>query len=931
MTVLLWIVAGLLLGLIDGVGGAVAGAALGAMIASLRKERIDALARHENRIAALERELAALSARLAHRDHGAAEVVTPLAAQHPPSANGLAPNLAPDLTAVYRTAGAGDAAALAAQADPAAPPAADALNSPPPQPALADPALAAARVPTFDLDAVYNRCRDALFGGNTLVRAGILVLFFGLAFLARYAVEHAMLPAELRLAGIALFGVALATLGWRLRARRRGYALTLQGGGIAVLYLSTFAALRLYGILPVSAAFALMLALVGVAVVLAIRQDAPALAIIGTAGGFAAPILASTGAGSHVQLFAYYAILNAGVLVLAWRKAWRGLNLTGFVFTFAIGLVWGARFYHPAHFATTEPFLVLFFLMYVAAAVAYAWKRAPALRDPVDGTLVFGVPVVGFGLQAALVYAMPYALAWSAAAVGAFYLVLATALHRVRKPELGLLVTSFSALGITFLTLALPLAFDGRWSAAAWALEGAALWWVGLRQQCRFAAAAGLLLQAGAGVLFAADLAQHPGLRAMPLANSALLGTVLIAGAGFFSAWCAPRQGDESPRLRTLAQVLLGWAWLWWLGGAWAEIDAHLTTGLQPVAELLLFALSGALATWLASRLYWPALYSAGLLALGGMAVAVAQTFAYGMPPSSHGGWLGWPIALWLHAVCLRALDRSVLDRALLTLGHAAGVWVVAFALSQELGHQAARQPLGNGWQLAAFALLPALLLALLAQRARSTAWPMAQWRAAYLLWAAAPVAGALALWSIGVQWAGNGDPRPLPYLALLNPLDLTVILALGAVAWWLQRAGDLIAPMPGALVRVHAALVAVAFIAFNGALLRAVHHATGLPWALTELLAADTTQTTLSLCWAVLGLGLMLLASRRASRLLWLAGAGLMGAVVIKLFVVDMAASGALARIVSFIGAGLVLLVVGYFSPLPPKRALAQPAASLD
>lgn len=925
MNVLLWVLAGALLGLLEGAGGAVAGAVLGGMIASLRKERMESIARHESRIATLERELAALSQRPAQRNDGAAVQMPAEAALRLESqaATELVLDLdlpdaqhAPVVTPV--TDPLGQAGTASGQdADPA---------DFPPHPS-ARPTANAKSAGAVDLDALYTRCRPLLFGGNTLVRAGILVLFFGLAFLARYAVEHAMLPPELRLAGIALFGLALGALGWRLRERRRGYGLTLQGGGIAVLYLSAFAALRLYGILPVGATFVLMLTLVILAAVLAIRQDATALAIIGTAGGFAAPILASTGEGSHVQLFGYYAILNTGVLVLAWRKAWRGLNLTGFIFTFAIGLAWGARFYDPWHFSTTEPFLVLFLLMYVAAAVAYAWKRAPALRDPVDGTLVFGVPVVGFGLQAALVFGMPYALAWSAAAVGLFYLLLATALHRLHKPALGLLVLSFTALGITFLTLALPLAFDGRWSAAAWVLEGAALWWVGLRQQRRLAASAGLLLQAGAAVLFAADLAQHPALRHPALMNSALLGTILIAAAAFFSAWCAERQAGATVRLRTLGHVLLGWAWLWWLGGAWAEIDAHLATGHQPAATLLLFALSGALATRLSPRLQWPGLSSAGLLPLAGMALAVAQTAAYGVPPSGHGGWLAWPLGLLLHGVCLRALDHGWLDqrridRSLLTLGHAAGVWVVAFALAQELGQRVASLIVGEGWQLAAFALPPALVLALLAQRARSDKWPLSQWRTAYLLWAAAPLAGALALWSAAVQVVGNGDASPFRYLPLLNPLDFVLIISLAAIAWWLQRAADVLERSAGPLVRLQAAVAATAFIAFNGALLRAVHHTTGVTWTLSDLLASDTTQATLSLCWAVLGLGLMLLASRRVSRVMWLAGAGLMGAVVIKLFLVDMAASGALARIVSFIGAGLLLLIVGYFSPLPPKRS---------
>ena len=84
-----------------------------------------------------------------------------------------------------------------------------------------------------------------LTGGNTIARVGLLILFFGLAFLLKYAADHSMLPDELRVAAVAAGGLALLVVGWRLRQRRPGYALGMQGAGVAVLYLTTFAALRL--------------------------------------------------------------------------------------------------------------------------------------------------------------------------------------------------------------------------------------------------------------------------------------------------------------------------------------------------------------------------------------------------------------------------------------------------------------------------------------------------------------------------------------------------------------------------------------------------------------------------------------------------------------------------------------------------------------
>jgi uncharacterized membrane protein len=41
----------------------------------------------------------------------------------------------------------------------------------------------------------------------------------------------------------------------------------------------------------------------------------------------------------------------------------------------------------------------------------------------------------------------------------------------------------------------------------------------------------------------------------------------------------------------------------------------------------------------------------------------------------------------------------------------------------------------------------------------------------------------------------------------------------------------------------------------------------------------------------------------------------------VAKLFFVELSNRGGLERIISFIGVGVLLLVVGYFAPLPPRQ----------
>jgi hypothetical protein len=271
----------------------------------------------------------------------------------------------------------------------------------------------------------FTYARNWLLGGNTIVRMGVLVLFVGLAFLAKFAMDNALLPPELRLAAIGTAGIALFVFGFRLFSRQPGrlaYALTLQGAGVAVLYLTVFAAFRLYQFLPAGAAFGVLALVCAFSTAIALLQNAMPMAFIGFAGAFAAPILLSTGQGDHVGLFSYYLLLSAAIVSVAWIKAWRALNLLGFFATFGVATAWGVLKYQPEQLASTEPFLLAFFALYLAASLMYATRHGLKPKQAVDATLIFGTPIVTMGLQAALVRDIEYATAFSSLAMGALYL-----------------------------------------------------------------------------------------------------------------------------------------------------------------------------------------------------------------------------------------------------------------------------------------------------------------------------------------------------------------------------------------------------------------------------------------------------------------------------------------------------------------------------
>lgn len=761
---------------------------------------------------------------------------------------------------------------------------------------------------------------ERLVGGNLVAKAGVVILFFGVAFLLRYAYERFHVPIEIRLLGASALALALIGLGWRLRQTKRTYGLVLQGGGIGLLYLVIFGAFRLFGLLPAPFAFALLVVIAAASAVLAVAQDSLALAALGVAGGFLAPILASTGRGDHVMLFSYYAVLNAGIVGIAWVRPWRVLNLLGFAFTIAIGWLWGARSYQPELFASTESFLILFFLTYIGIPMLFARRRAIELKDYVDGTLVFGAPVFAFGFQAVLMRPYEYGAAWSALALALLYLALATVLFKRSGQGLRLLVESFIALSLAFGTLAVPLAFEGRLTSATWALEGAAVVWIGVRQARLLPRVFGYLLQFAAGIAFLWDV--DKGYGATPVFNSFYLGSLFVFLGAFFCAAYLARNADRlRDEERILGLVLIVWGALWWYGGGAQEIVRHVALEYRMHALLLFMAASSVGFSLLSTALRWPTVRWLWLLLYPAIAVLLLREFLLGLHPFAGIGAAAWIASLAAHFWLLGRHDGD--DSRLGPWLHAAGVWILAVLGSRETGWTIDQLVEGKRvWPAISWAIVPAALLAAVSSARLAQRWPLARFPEAYLVRGGVPLAVFLAVWTVYTNATKDGDPLPLPFVPLLNPLDLAMALAFLLLARWLRALVDRGRQVwwDGVRAQVYVLFGAAAFIWVNGTLLRTLHHWADLPFSIPSMLGSQLVQASFSILWTVLALGAMVVATRRVLRPLWLTGATLMAVVVAKLFLVDLSGIGTVERIVSFIGVGLLMLVVGYFSPVPPK-----------
>ena len=760
-----------------------------------------------------------------------------------------------------------------------------------------------------------------LTGGNALTRIGVVILFFGVAFLLRYLAEIVTVPIEWRLVGVGVAGLLLVGVGMWLAHARPGYGLSLQGAGAGVLYLTIFAAFRLYHVVPPVPALLLLAVVAASTVALALRADAQALAGLAVAGGFLAPMLSNV-TGEPLLLFGYFAILNAAIFALAWVRSWRALNLLGFVFTFVLGTFWAYRFYRPAYFGTVEPFLILFFAFYVAIAILYAHRGRFEARAPVDGLLVFGVPLVGFGLQVALIRDVEYGAAWSAVALCVTYGLLFLLLRARAEAELALLGRAFLALSAIFAIVAVPLAFDYRITAALWAVAAAGAFWLGVRQNTPLVRAFALVVEFGAGAVFLWSGAARGD---DPLfTNGFFVGAMLVALSGLATAGVADRAGDRlTASERGFIPLLLLWGAVWWLAGGAFDLKRHLDRSDAPHAILAWVVASVAGALLLSRALRWPRLVGIGVALLPAMALVAWNDWQTVRTTLDVFGWLVWPLA-WIVQWCVLYVADGPNDAhdapasfprlAELQAAHALSAIALIAQVAWEASEWVDRiAPAGTVW-LACAAIVP-LLAFLLAMYAftRAARWPLTRHRDAYLRGAGIPIAAMAALWFAMATAVSPGTATPLAYVPLFNPLELTLALTLVALLLWSSR-------LPAVRDTTRYAWLGVGlFGLLNGAALRTAHHWGGIPWQLSALLASKLLQAGLTLAWTATAVVLMFFAARRALRPLWMTGAGLLALAIGKLFLIDLGTLSGLPRVIAFLGVGTLLLLIGYLSPLPP------------
>jgi len=245
---------------------------------------------------------------------------------------------------------------------------------------------------------------------------------------------------------------------------------------------------------------------------------------------------------------------------------------------------------------------------------------------------------------------------------------------------------------------------------------------------------------------------------------------------------------------------------------------------------------------------------------------------------------------------------------------HIIGLWFFVGLGSVELHYHVTAMCQTSSASLLSFAVLPLVVsLGLLLPKSYKP-W-LEPHRENYQMLGAGGLVLVLGLW----QFTAFSQVLDGSYIPLFNLLDMMQIAVLAVMAYWGYKNKSQLSEDGTTLL--YSLLAIMGFLLITVMFARTVHQSQHVAYTLHALWQSNYFQTGLSLLWSALAIVFMVLSKRYMHRTLWVAGFGLLIVVVLKLFFVELVNSGTIERIISFMVVGMLLLLVGYFVPMPPHK----------
>jgi uncharacterized membrane protein len=320
---------------------------------------------------------------------------------------------------------------------------------------------------------------EKFIGENLINKIGVLILVLGISFFVKFAIDKEWINQPARVGIGLLCGSLIMMIAHKLKKNYTSFSSVLVAGAISVFYFTIYISFHEYQLFSQTVAFSIMAIITAFSALVSVSYNRQELAVLSLIGGFAAPFMLSTGEGNYAVLFSYIAILNLGILAVSYFKKWKIATILDFVFTSVLFVSWcltsiqnqGFEHYGALTFAT------IFYFIFSITIVLYNLKNKGVFSE-IEYFILIANTFTFFGIGMLILKDLDSNYTGLFTLLLAVYnVIFATVLYKkfgLDKNAVYVLI----GLALTFVTLTIPIQFDGNQITLFWAAEVVLLFWL---------------------------------------------------------------------------------------------------------------------------------------------------------------------------------------------------------------------------------------------------------------------------------------------------------------------------------------------------------------------------------------------------------------------------------------------------------------------
>lgn len=739
-----------------------------------------------------------------------------------------------------------------------------------------------------------------IFQGNPVLKVAISILVIGIILLLRFATEHWQLSLAAKLGLVALASGCVTSLGYRLIPKNRSFALALEGLGLGSLFLTLFFAYYNLVIPTLPLATLLFLIILAITLYLSLKQESIELALMALLIAYLAPFTLPTRDASAVELISYYLLINIGVVVLSSFRPWKVLNQISFLVTAIVGGIYSLIHGYTYERYTMTALILAHSALFIWLGFRYSQLLARQdlsrfqLKPVLDLALIFAAPITAYIFLYLIHFNQPQQKLWQAGLSLLFALVFAACWTLLRRKQtIQLISQSYLSLMLIFLALIPPILLTEQWSVVGWAVEGVLIYLWALEKNIRVAhyLSMGLLLMAGfSSLYYLVEINPTPRMifwilsfcyvavvvisqlkeqyqQQLDSLGVSFLSSLIVAASLMLFALLEDEFPSQHAYVLSLFSITLGYVLLneiilrknqeWsWLLPKWSGISP-----LMVIAVILVLDHSqNAVIVWNSDLERWVFALAAILLAI-----------------------------LWL-----RPLTGLQLFKEWMSLGVFSSLALASVCLIPSMPYLSV-------------VIVPLIFCLWCFRQDSQSGWQQ--------LWQSKSCLLLMATWLVCSQLFSQ-QAFQYYWLPILNPFDLISVAMLASFIWMLLQQIKV-----GRDKGMMAVLMVLSLLWLSSYIvLRALHVYLQTPFNELALWSNATVQLSLTILWVVLAWITMWTATLKNLKPMWILGGSILVIVTLKLVLFDLSHIGTLTRVISFLLAGGVMLLIAYIAPMPEK-----------